>query len=78
MDTFVVRLWIPADSAGDPRDARQGVHGAAHHVGSGSTATFRDGQELLDVLDTLRTAGLEPTVAVQGQAGPSDAQSTRS
>lgn len=57
MDTFVIRLWTPAESAGDPGDARPGVHGTAHHVGSGRTATFRDGRELLDVLDELRAAG---------------------
>ena len=53
MDTFVVRLWTPAPAAGDPGAARHGVHGTAQHVGSGRSATFRDGQELLELLSNL-------------------------
>ena len=53
MDTFVVRLWTPAPTAGDPAAARIGLHGTVHHVGSGRTATFRDGQELTELLSSL-------------------------
>jgi len=60
MDTVVVRLWAPAEAAGDPRDARPGIHGTAHHVGSGRIATFRNGQELLALLDDLRGGLTEP------------------
>jgi hypothetical protein len=29
------------------------MHGTAQHVGSGHSATFRDGQQLLELLSTL-------------------------
>jgi hypothetical protein len=67
MDTFVVRLWTPAPTAGDPAAARIGLHGTVHHVGSGRTATFRDGEELTELLSSLgrgvaHAAAEEPAV----------------
>lgn len=53
MDTFVVRLWTPSPAAGDPAAVRLGLHGTVHHVGSGRTATFRDGPELIELLSSL-------------------------
>ena len=50
MDTFVVRLWMPAEPtpeiAVDPR-------GVVRHIASGRTATFRDGDQLLALLREL-------------------------
>jgi hypothetical protein len=69
MDTFVVRLWTPAPTAGDPAAARIGLHGTVHHVGSGRTATFRDGRELTELLSSLG-AGVAHA-AVEESAGRS-------
>ena len=53
VDTFVVRLWTPADHAAPAGDAR----GIARHVGTGRWATFRDGAELLALLAELPRLG---------------------
>jgi hypothetical protein len=53
VDTFVVRLWTPADHAAPAGDAR----GIARHVGTGRWATFRDGAELLALLEELPQLG---------------------
>jgi hypothetical protein len=50
VDTFVIRLWRPADpaatAAGQPR-------GVARHVATGRAGAFRDGTELLALLEAL-------------------------
>jgi len=63
VDTFVIRLWSPADHAADTGDAPRGV---ARHVGTGRAAPFRDGDELLVLLRELphpdvHTAPSSPT-----------------
>jgi hypothetical protein len=50
VDTFVIRLWSPADHAADTGDSPRGV---ARHVGTGRTAAFRDGDELIALLRDL-------------------------
>jgi hypothetical protein len=50
VDTFVIRLWSPADHAADAGDSPRGV---ARHVGTGRAAAFRDGDELLALLRDL-------------------------
>ncbi|HEX5828067.1 MAG TPA: hypothetical protein VFY23_11130 [Candidatus Limnocylindrales bacterium] len=50
MDTFVIRLWSPADPATQTDDGPRGV---ARHVGTGRAAPFRDGGELLALLREL-------------------------
>jgi hypothetical protein len=50
VDTFVIRLWSPADPAADAGDA---PHGIARHVATGRSAPFRDGGELLTLLRDL-------------------------
>ena len=55
VDTFVVRLWTPADHAAPAGDAR----GIARHVGTGRWATFRDGSELLALLAELPQLGTQ-------------------
>jgi hypothetical protein len=52
VDTFVIRLWSPADRAADTVHAPRGV---ARHVGTGRAAAFRDGDELLALLRELPT-----------------------
>ena len=64
VDTFVIRLWSPADHAADTGDSPRGV---ARHVGTGRAAAFRDGDELLALLRDLPArddlaAGMEPEV----------------
>ena len=54
MDQFVIRLWQPAETAGDPVDVEPGLRGVVRHVGTGRTETFRDGRELLHRLIDLR------------------------
>jgi hypothetical protein len=50
VDTFVIRLWSPADLATGAGDDH---HGVARHVGTGRAAPFRDGGELLKLLREL-------------------------
>ena len=50
VDTFVIRLWSPADHAADTGDSPRGV---ARHVGTGRAAAFRDGDELIALLREL-------------------------
>jgi hypothetical protein len=50
VDTFVIRLWSPADHAADTGDSPRGV---ARHVGTGRAAPFRDGDELIALLRDL-------------------------
>jgi len=50
VDTFVIRLWSPADHAADTGDSPRGV---ARHVGTGRSAVFRDGDELIALLRDL-------------------------
>jgi hypothetical protein len=68
VDTFVIRLWSPADHAADTGDSPRGV---ARHVGTGRAAAFRDGDELIALLRELPRRGewsplddLEPDGAV--------------
>ena len=65
VDTFVIRLWSPADLATGAGDDPRGV---ARHVGTGRAAAFRDGGELLALLRELpRTADTDPAAH---DAGP--------
>ena len=50
VDTFVIRLWSPADHPADTGDSPRGV---ARHVGTGRAAAFRDGDELIELLRDL-------------------------
>jgi hypothetical protein len=50
VDTFVIRLWSPADRAATSPDDPRGV---ARHVGTGRAGAFRDGAELLVLLREL-------------------------
>ena len=59
VDTFVIRLWSPADHAADTGDAPRGV---ARHVGTGRAAAFRDGKELLALLRELPEGGVRATL----------------
>ena len=51
METFVIRLWSPADGA--PAAGSDDVRGVARHVGSGRAGAFRDETELLVLLRDL-------------------------
>jgi hypothetical protein len=58
METFVVRIWIPADSqAGRAPDV---LRGCVEHVQSGGGATFSSQDELLASLALLLDAEREP------------------
>ena len=65
MEHYVIRLWVPSPSAGDPAEAEPGMHGIVRHVSSGRSETFRDGRELLHHLIDLRSPvtpeGNDPT-----------------
>jgi hypothetical protein len=54
MEHYVIRLWVPAPSAGDATDADPGMHGVVSHVATGRSGTFRDGRDLLQRLIDLR------------------------
>jgi hypothetical protein len=70
VDTFVIRLWTPADHAAPAGDAR----GIARHVGTGRAAPFRDGTELLALLRELPQLGtrddIDPRTPADESAGP--------
>lgn len=54
VDSFVIRLWSPADQA-EPADGTP--HGVIRHVGSGQSGAFKDGDELLALLRDLPRRG---------------------
>jgi hypothetical protein len=56
MEHYVIRLWVPAPSAGDATDADPGMHGVVSHVATGRSQTFRDGRDLLQQLIDLRSS----------------------
>ena len=68
VDTFVIRLWSPADLATGGGDDPRGV---ARHVGTGRAAAFRDGDELLALLRDLPR-----TVAVDAEPDPAERGAT--
>lgn len=60
MDTFVIRLWSPAEPAATCADDPRGV---ARHIATGHAAAFRDGAELLALLRELPQRGDNATTA---------------
>ena len=52
METFIVRVWVPPESA--PKD--QPLCGVVEHLGSATETTFVDEEELLAAL-RMRQAG---------------------
>ncbi len=48
METFVVRVWVPAEGEETEEPAR--MRGSVNHVGSGSSDPFRGIDELLALL----------------------------
>jgi hypothetical protein len=65
METFVVRLWVPADAVDAASSSGSELHGTARHVASGRQTTFRSGAELLAILADLR-----PPLAAPGAPVP--------
>lgn len=55
VETFVIRIWTPAERDDDPERYR--LRGLVEHVGSGERDAFRGAGELLAFLD----ARLDPT-----------------
>jgi hypothetical protein len=47
METFVVRVWTPAETRADEDFA---LHGVVEHVGSSESSPFSGPQELLEAL----------------------------
>ena len=58
MDTFVLRIWTPADEA--MIDAGPGgSRGTAHHVGTGRSGVFQSDEQLIQLLAALRRQSAE-------------------
>jgi hypothetical protein len=55
MDTFVLRIWTPATSLGEPAALPDGTHGTAHHVVSGRSGIFRSEEQLIKLIAQLRS-----------------------
>lgn len=56
MEMFVVRVWRAADrESGGSDDPTARLRGLAEHVGTGATARFRGGEELLQFLRRTST-----------------------
>lgn len=58
MDTFVLRIWTPADEdavATGPGGSR----GTAHHVGTGRSGVFQSDEQLIQLLAALRRQSAE-------------------
>jgi hypothetical protein len=49
VETFVIRIWTPAEHDGDPQG--YGLRGFVEHVGSGKREAFRGAGELLAFLE---------------------------
>jgi hypothetical protein len=47
METFVVRLWIPAE---DEQEAAEPLRGILERVGAADSTPFRGGEQLLQLL----------------------------
>ena len=68
MEHYVIRLWVPAPSAGDGESTDPGMRGVVSHVPTGRSETFRDGRELLRRLIDLRgTASIDRAVLDDGR-----------
>jgi hypothetical protein len=61
VDTFVIRIWSPADATG--REDSAPTRGVASHVATGRAAPFRNGDELLALLRDLPAEGDQAGVA---------------
>jgi len=53
VETFVVRLWQPADD----REVQRELHGVVQRVGEDTGTPFRSAIELLALLQVSQTAG---------------------
>jgi hypothetical protein len=54
METFVVRIWVPAEAA----DARLSeLHGVVEHIGSGRSRRFAGSTQLISFIEYERRAG---------------------
>jgi hypothetical protein len=49
METFVVRVWTPAQALADEVQLDE-LHGIVERVGSDQRQAFRSGEELLEIL----------------------------
>jgi hypothetical protein len=49
VETFLVRVWTPAEDPGD-EEAIRNLRGFVERVGSGTPLLFRDGEELLHLV----------------------------
>jgi hypothetical protein len=79
MQTFVIRLWVPAGRPGDAEDFDPGLRGRIEHVGSGWSATFRGSDQLLGMVQARLEhgrAGSEPAPARDAEAAARDVGST--
>jgi hypothetical protein len=72
MDTFVLRIWTPADATG-ATEVDTGARGTAHHVGTGRTGIFRSDAQLLRLLDELREAAEPDPASPRGAIEPTTA-----
>jgi hypothetical protein len=50
VETFVIRIWTPAERDDDPQRYR--LRGLVEHIGSGERDAFRGAGELLAFLET--------------------------
>lgn len=64
METFVIRVWVPAEAVDAATSSTTELHGTCRHVASGRQTTFRSGAELLANLADIRTPLAAPGVPV--------------
>lgn len=62
METFVIRVWVPANDGGAPSEPVGTLHGIVEHIGSGRRTPFTGHEQLCEFI----VAGLEER-AINGE-----------
>ena len=65
METFVVRVWLPAKAPSDAEPELVRLHGLVEHVGTGRSSAFQG----LDELEALLLSTVRRSRSAEGPVG---------